>query len=353
MQPQRRRIMHPDTPAWIPSAVALAVGAWFGTSILLGLLDSLSTLIMVLVGSMLVAFALDPAVSRLERAGMRRGAATFLLMAGIVVAFSSTVIAVGALVSDQLSELAADAPGTLRELVVFLNRNFSTSFDADSVVDQVFRSGGPIDALRERIVEDGLQWLSSASAILPGFLLTFYLAADLPRMRRFVCSLVAPERQGEVRRAFDLGVEKTSAYVGYRLILTVIGTAFMAVTMVVVGVPFWAAATLWFALTNMWVPIVGGALSIALPVGLAATASPGTAVAMLAVAVVYQNVVKNVFLAPKLAARAVKLHPAVGFTAVLVALILLGPAAALMATPVTATLQAFLGSYLRRHEVSD
>ena len=62
-----------------------AVGAWFGTSILLGLLDSLSTLIMVLVGSMLVAFALDPAVSRLERAGMRRGAATFLLMAGTVV----------------------------------------------------------------------------------------------------------------------------------------------------------------------------------------------------------------------------------------------------------------------------
>ncbi len=346
-----RRLLHDDTPQWVPSAVLFAITAWLVTSYTIGLLGTLKTFLLVVMGSFLVAMAITPAVDRLERSGWRRGAATFAIMAGTILTFLAAVGVVGAIVADQLVSLATDGQATLQNVIDRLNESLGTSLDSQRIAAEAFADGGTVDSLRSAVIDGGRDSLMSLAAILPGFLLAFYMAADAPKLLHWFCSLTRPEKQAEVRRAWSLATEKTGNYVAYRVALTVIGTTYMAVLLPVAGVPFWAAATLWFALTNMWVPIVGGALSLALPTALAATQSPTTALVVLGGGLFYQNVIKNMCLAPKLSARAVKLHPAVGFSCVVVGFLVFGPAAALMATPIAATIQAFGSGYLRRHEV--
>ncbi len=58
-------------------------------------------------------------------------------------------------------------------------------------------------------------------------------------------------------------------------------------------------------------------------------------------------------LQPKLTSRTVDIHPAVAFGSVIVGTALLGAVGALIAIPAVATLQAFLGAYVKRYAVTD
>jgi predicted PurR-regulated permease PerM len=68
--------------------------------------------------------------------------------------------------------------------------------------------------------------------------------------------------------------------------------------------------------------------------------------------VVYQQF-ENYLLQPRITARTVDIHPAVAFGSVIAGTALLGAVGALIAIPVTATLQGFFAAYVRRYEVTD
>src|SRR5690606_1368855 len=65
---------------------------------------------------------------------------------------------------------------------------------------------------------------------------------------------------------------------------------------------------------------------------------------------IYQQF-ENYVLQPRITATTLDMHPAVAFGAVLAGVALLGATGALLAIPVTATVQAFAGAYIRRYEV--
>src|SRR5690606_40008198 len=65
---------------------------------------------------------------------------------------------------------------------------------------------------------------------------------------------------------------------------------------------------------------------------------------------IYQQF-ENYVLQPRITATTLDMHPAVAFGAVLAGAALLGATGALLAIPVTATVQAFAGAYIRRYEV--
>ena len=73
---------------------------------------------------------------------------------------------------------------------------------------------------------------------------------------------------------------------------------------------------------------------------------------MLVFVVVYQQF-ENYVLQPKLTSKTVDIHPAVAFGSVIAGTALLGAVGALIAIPAIATLQAFLGAYVKRYDVTD
>ena len=85
---------------------------------------------------------------------------------------------------------------------------------------------------------------------------------------------------------------------------------------------------------------------------IAFTVDPWYALWVLIFVVVYQQF-ENYVLQPKLTSKTVDIHPAVAFGSVIAGTALLGAVGALIAIPAVATLQAFLGAYVKRYDVTD
>ena len=123
----------------------------------------------------------------------------------------------------------------------------------------------------------------------------------------------------------------------------------LTLSSITVGAPVLAV---WVGLVSQFIPTIGTYLAGALPMLIAFTVEPWYAVWVLVFVVVYQQF-ENYMLQPKLTARSVDIHPAVAFGSVVAGTALLGAVGALIAIPAVATLQAFLGAYVKRYDVTD
>jgi predicted PurR-regulated permease PerM len=341
-------------PPWLPRAIGLCLLGVAGLFVVWWLLQRLRTLLILVLVSLFLAIAIEPAVNSLARRGWRRGMATAVVFLVLFVAAAGFVVAIGSLVVDQVSNLADALPGYVEEAIAFVNRTFDTRLSSDTLVAQLSSTESPVrrfaTGLAGSALGVGVQLLTLVFQLLTVALFSFYLAADGPRFRRAVLSVLAPRRQREVLRAWDLAVEQTGGYVYSRVLLAAASTVATWAFLWLIGVPNPLALAIWVGVVSQFVPTVGAYLAGALPTLVALLSSPLDAVWVVAFIAAYQQV-ENYLLAPRITARTMSLHPAVAFGAVIAGAALLGGVGALLALPVTATLQAFSATYIRRHEV--
>jgi predicted PurR-regulated permease PerM len=343
-----RRGRPPRDVAWLVAGAALLyVGFWLSVR--------LRSLLVMLVISLFLAFALEPAANVLARRGWRRGLATatvFVLLAAGVVAF---VGGLGALLVDQLGALAAAIPGYAEQITEFLNRTLGTELSGAELAADLRANEGVQSFVKG--LAAGAVGLSTTlvGLVLQGFsigLFTFYLVADGPRLRRTVCSFLPPGHQQITLRVWDLAIESTGGYVYSRALLAACSAAVTTLFLTVVGVPYPLALGLWVGLVSQFVPSVGTYLAGALPVLIALLNDPVEALWVLAFIVLYQQF-ENMVLSPRITSRTMALHPAVAFGAVIAGGAVMGPIGALLALPAAASVQALVSTYLHRYEVVD
>jgi predicted PurR-regulated permease PerM len=341
-------------PPWLPRAIGLFMLGIAGLFVLQWLLLRLRTLLILLFVSLFLAIAIEPAVNALARRGWRRGAATAVVFLGLFVAASGFLVAMGSLVVNQFSSLADAVPGYVEETIAFVNRTFGANLSSDTLVAQLSSAESPVrrfaTGLAGSALGIGVQLLALVFQLLTVVLFTFYFAADGPRFRRAVLSVLAPRRQREALRAWDVAVGQTGGYVYSRVLLAAASATATGLFLWLIGVPYPVALAIWVGLVSQFVPTVGTYLAGALPVLVALLSDPLDAVWVVAFIVAYQQF-ENYLLAPRITARTMSLHPAVAFGAVIAGAALLGGVGALLALPVAATLQAFGSTYVRRHEV--
>jgi predicted PurR-regulated permease PerM len=159
-----------------------------------------------------------------------------------------------------------------------------------------------------------------------------------------------PDRQVKVLQAWEIAIDKTGGYFYSRALLAGIGALVAWAVFAITGIPFAIALALWMGVLSQFVPVVGTYLGGALPLVIALLESPAKAIVVVVFVVVYQQL-ENYLLAPRITARTMALHPAVAFGAAIAGGTLMGVPGALMALPFAATVQAFVGTFLERHEV--
>jgi len=103
---------------------------------------------------------------------------------------------------------------------------------------------------------------------------------------------------------------------------------------------------------SQFIPTVGTYIAGALPLLVAVTSQPLDALWVAMFILVYQQF-ENYVLQPRITARTMQLHPAVAFGSVIAGAALLGAVGAVVALPFAASLQAFVGTYIRRYEVDE
>ena len=121
-------------PPWLPRAIGLFLLGVAGLFVVWWLLQRLRTLLILLLVSLFLAIAIEPAVNALARRGWRRGAATAVVFLVLLVAAAGFVVAIGSLLVNQVSNLTDAVPGYVEETIALVNRTFDANLSSDTLV---------------------------------------------------------------------------------------------------------------------------------------------------------------------------------------------------------------------------
>lgn len=345
----------PGMPRWLPRAMVLALalvavfqlGSWAFHQ-LIGLLINILI-------AFFLALAIEPAVSRLAAYGMRRGLATFLVFLGLLIVSAGFITLLGSMLAGQIIKMIEDFPDYLDSVINWVNTHFHTDLRRVDIQEGLLHS----DWLRKYVQNSATGVLDVSTQVLGGLfqlltigLFSFYFAADGPRLRRALCSVLPPARQAEVLRAWEIAVDKTGGYIYSRGLMALVSGVAHYILLQALGIPYAPVLAVWVGLVSQFIPTIGTYLAGALPMLIAFTVDPWYALWVLIFVVVYQQF-ENYMLQPKLTAKTVDIHPAVAFGSVIAGTALLGAVGALISIPAVATLQAFLGAYVKRYAVTD
>lgn len=340
-------------------AVTVGVGVALGlllSAVVQAVLVRVYDLLVTLVVALFVSFAIEPAVKWLDDRGMRRGFGTALVFVVGLLAFVGFVAAMWPLVVGQATALVQQGPSVLDDLADQARNLPGDAGESLAMWLEQQRAELPrrLPELAPRVVGGALGFgqtlLGTVLQVLTATLVSFYLAADGPRLRRVLSSRMEAANQRDFLAWWDLAVAKTGGYLYSRLLTAVVSAVFHITVFTALGIPYAAALGVWVGLVSSVIPVIGTYLAGTLPVLIALSGSPRDAIWVLVAIIVYQQV-ENYLVAPRITAHALSLHPAVAFVAVLAGGALLGPVGALLALPATAIGAALVSAYGERHEV--
>jgi predicted PurR-regulated permease PerM len=342
-------------PRWVPRAILML----FAGVVLLVAVDwmfsRLRSLLVMLLVSLFLSFAIEPAVNRLAARGWRRGPATLAVFGVVAAALAVFVAAMGSLVADQIIRLVDEAPGYIEQIDNWLTEEFDIEIDTRDLRAE-FAEGGAAASLASTVagnlVSIGATVVSVLFQMLTISLFTFYLVADGPKLRRLICSALNPATQTSVLRIWELAIDKTGAYIYSRALLALFSMLIHWLAFALLGIPFPVPLAIWVGVLSQFVPVVGTYLAGVLPLLIALLDDPISGLWVVIVIIVYQQA-ENYLLQPRVTAHTMAIHPAVAFGTVIVGASLLGTVGAVLAIPAGATIQAFVSTYVTRHDLVD
>jgi predicted PurR-regulated permease PerM len=342
-------------PRWVVKAIALFWLGWVTVYVGTGVIRALRPLLIVILISLFLSFAIEPAVNRLERYGFRRGAGVWIVYVLMLVGIAGFSAAIGTALATQINDFIDDAPRLIEDAEQWLQENIDEDIDLDKLQQEFVEDGRAAD-LATRFADDvvnlGTALLNIVFQAFTIALFTFYLVAEGPKLRRTVCSFLEPDRQEMVLDVWDLAIRKTGGYIYSRGILAFFSAIAHWVAFEIIDLPFPLPLALWVGVISQFIPVVGTYIAGALPVVVGLLDDPKTGLIVLVVIVVYQQV-ENYLFAPRVTAQTMEIHVAVAFGSVIAGAALLGVVGALLALPFAATAQAFGSGYRQHHEVAE
>ena len=311
-------------------------------------------LILLILLALLLAVAMEPAVSALSKRGWRRGAATGITMLGVTLLVIAFLVLFGGLLFSQASSLISDLPNLITDLTNWVNNTFGQELDPETLINQLniqpsqiatwaSNFAGGFVGIITGIVGGLFQLLTLA-------LFSFYLSADAPRLKRQIGALLNPSAQKVMVTTWDITVKKTGGFVVSKLLLALASTAAHSLFFAAIGLPYWLPLGLITGITSQFIPTVGTYIGVMIPVLFAVFNNPMDAVLIIVFATLYQQI-ENYLLSPRLSKITMDIHPAIAFGSVIVFANLFGAIGAIISVPVAAALVALVDTYGKRHEL--
>ena len=341
----------PRVPRWLVPLLAGAVVATWAGILLWRAAASMGTVLAIVAISWFVSLVLDPLVAGLERRGVGRRVATGVVGLLSLIGVVAVAWVFGDLFVEQLRALVASVPAVYAALRTAAHDGLGIVLPEsdDAVTGALQRWGDDVATAVVTLGGSVVGALVTASSVL---LVTYYTTAAGPRLRMAICRTLTPRRQAQVLHLWGIAQAKVSDFINSRIVLAALCTVATGVFLSVVGVPYALPLALFTGVVSQFVPTIGTYIGGAVPIAVALVESVGTAVAVLAFVVCYQQV-ENLVLSPRIAASTMELDPAVSFLSVLAFGAVLGPLGAFLALPAAATIQAVVTTYGRRHDLID
>ncbi len=323
-----------------------------GVVVLVLALAHLRILVLPVIIAVLLSSVLVPPVGRLQRLGVPRLLATWLLLLGSLGALSGLV----ALVAPSVAEEFADLGPTVSEGIDQV-QNWLVEGPLGLSEEQIDRY---TDQLLEQLRSSGSSIASGvlagavlAGEVVAGLLLTlvlvFFFVKEGDKICAFGLAQVRPQHQ-ELARALGRRVwAAIGGYVRGTALVALADATIIGVGLLLIGVPLVLPLAL-LVFFGAFFPLIGAVLAgtVAVLVALV-SGGPGDALLTIGVVVLVQQVEGDV-LAPLVLGRAVRLHPIVILTALTGGAITGGLIGAFLSVP-TAAVAVAVGSELKARRI--
>ncbi|WEK59712.1 MAG: AI-2E family transporter [Candidatus Microbacterium colombiense] len=329
-----------------PFRTALVATLGVGLGILLiGSVQSLSTVFLYLGTALFLSLGLDPVVAYLERRRLPRWLAVLVTIVGVLGVFTGIVLMVLPMIVSQITQL-------IDQITRLVSRPTLLS-DIEEWITGVFPN---LDV--QRVLVEAQTWLidnmgditnkviNASVSIVAGLfgafivlILTIYLTASTPSLKRAVYQLAPASRRERFIDLADQITDSVGYYVMGQLSLGVINGLLSAVFLSIIQAPFPAVLAV-IAFFFSLIPLVGtltGSTLIVLICLIPGLGSPATAIAAGIYYLIYMQIEAYV-ISPRIMSRAVSVPGAVVVVAALAGGSLLGLLGALIAIPVAASI---------------
>lgn len=293
--------------------------------------------------SLFLALVLDTPVTWMtERWKVRRGNAATIVLLGIVVVLGVLITLLVTPFIGAVNDLIEDLPNIVQRI---RDSNLFQRFDARTDIGEELQKraeelAASLPAQLDDIFALGGKVFGAGLTLFTLTFMTLFLLVDLPNLSAAVRSLLYPETADRVERMqahitatigrYAIGAIAISAIAG-----TVQGTAAW-----ILGAPFALALGIIAGLLGL-IPQVGATIAAVVLSLVALTVGFPQAVIMLVVCLLYQQL-ENVILQPTIQGKAADISGFFVIASVIIGAALLGFVGALIAVPLTASIQIVL-----------
>ncbi|MGA7788238.1 MAG: AI-2E family transporter [Xanthobacteraceae bacterium] len=329
--------------------------------VLVGLLWLLSPILLPFVLGMAIAYVLNPLTSRLTKRGISRALASFIILAGFVLAFVLLLLLITPPLVRQFSAFIDNAPAYAQRLQAlasdpshpWIKRVVGDNLSGESAGDLMNQAMGYLSGVLGSLWSKGQAVISIFSLLIITPVVAFYLGCDWDRTVRSVDQLI-PLKQRETVRGLAREIDASiSAYVHGQSGVCLILGSYYGVALTLAGLSFGFLIGVVCGLIS-FIPYVGSltALVVSLCVAVAQFLPEwGRIVIVVAVVLVGQFLEGNV-LSPKLVGHSVGLHPVWLMFALFAFGYLFGFVGLLLAVPLAAIINVLIRFALRRYLAS-
>lgn len=327
------------------------------------LLWLLSGILLPFVAGMAVAYFLDPACDRLERLGLSRTLATWVVTIVFTLAFIVLLALILPATVSQAVDLMQRLPQlleSLRSSIELLLQRMDSSV-ADNLLEQARSAlSGAFTNIASILTDAALGILSGGAALLSLLSLlfltpvvSFFLLRDWDRMVARIDGWLPRPHAPAIRRLAREADEMLSGWVRGVLTVCISLSIFYAVGLTLVGLPSGLLIGIAAGMLS-FIPYLGAALGFVLSVGLAFLQFDSwLLIGAVALIFLFGQAVEGNILTPKLVGDRIALHPVIVIFAVLAGGVLFGFVGVLLALPVAAVIGVLVRFALQQYLNSD
>ena len=307
--------------------------------IFLGLRNAASILVLVFI-ALFLAIGLNPAVVRLRKWGVPRGAAVAIVALLVIGLLGAGLYALIPPLITQTNQLIQNVPDYIQRLQRSETINeLVQRYDIMNKVTSAVNAGTVGNALGG-VVGGARLIFGTIFNVLTVLVLTIYFMAAFDRIRELGYSLVPQSRRTRVRLLTDEILAKVGAYMVGALAIAVLAGVSTMLLAVIVGLAYPFALAVVVAVLDL-IPQIGatlGAVIVSL-VGFASSVTDG--IVCVVFFIVYQQV-ENYLIYPNVMRRSVKVSDVAAVVAALLGVALFGVVGALVAIPMVAAVQLLI-----------
>ncbi|TQK70538.1 MULTISPECIES: AI-2E family transporter [unclassified Nocardioides] len=298
----------------------------------------IGSVLMLVVVSFFLAAGLNPAVSFLERHGLRRSWAVTVVIVLALGTVALFLVAIVPVITDQITAITKNAPGWLDELQ--RNKRIQQLNDEYDIIDKLqakITDENFLSALFGGALGFGLKIVSALFNLFVIVVLTLYFLASLKTTTGALYKLAPASRRERVAKLGDKVIANIGGYVSGAFLVALCAGLSSLVFLSLTPISEYAVALAFVVAVLDVIPMIGATLGAVIVSAIAFATDVKTGIACVVFYVIYQQF-ENYVVYPRVMSKSVDLPGAVIVIAALVGTALLGVVGALLAIPVAAAI---------------